>query len=87
MLIDAGVVSQNSDIHPISLKLAPKDAGVAPASFGAGLSEIGQISEFSDTNPTANGLSEPAQNRHSEYSIWCSLTPRVLKRADRIETT
>ena len=51
-----GVVSRNSDICPISLKPVPKDAGAAPASFGAGLSEIGQISEFSDTTPAANGL-------------------------------
>ena len=74
----AGVVSLNSDICPISLKPVPKDAGAAPASFGAGLSEIGQISEFSDTTPTANGLSDPAQNHHREYSIRYILTPRVL---------
>ena len=47
-----GFVSRNSDICPISLKPAPKDAGAAPASFGTGLSEIGQIAELRDTNPT-----------------------------------
>ena len=73
-----GVVSLNSDICPISLKPAPKDAGAAPASFGTGLSEIGQIAELRDANRTANGLSDPAQNRNREYSIRYSLTPRVL---------
>ena len=55
-LFAVGFVSQNSDICRFPFKPVPKDAGAAPASFGAGLSEIGQISEFSDTTPAANGL-------------------------------
>ena len=75
-LFDAGVVSQNSDICPISLRPVPKDAGAAPASFGTGLSEIGQISEFCDTNPTANGLSDPARtHRPQRLPPACWSTP------------
>ena len=59
-------------------KPAPKDEGAAPASFGTGLSEIGQISELRDTTPASKNPSDPAQNRNREYSIRYSLTPRVL---------
>ena len=72
-----GFVSRNSDICPISLKPVPKDAGAAPASFEPLDRRVRKITEFRDTNPTANALSDPAQNRHREYSIRYSLTPRA----------
>ena len=75
-----GFVSQNSDICPIPFKPAPKDAGAPPASFEPVCRCARHLAEFRDTNPTANALSEPAQNRHREYSIWYSLTPRVLNK-------
>ena len=50
--------SRNSAICPISLKPVPKDAGAATASFVTGLSEIGKIFEFSDTNPATKSRVE-----------------------------
>ena len=73
-----GFVSQNSDIFPIAFKPAPKDAGTAPASFEPLDMRVRKITEFRDANPTANVLSDPAQNRHREHSVRYSLTSRVL---------
>ena len=56
----AGFASCKSDICPISLnEPAPKDVSVAPASFGAGLSEIGQIAELRPTKPRADCAISP----------------------------
>ena len=75
-LFAVGFVSLNSDICRFPFKPVPKDAGAAPASFGAGLKVIRQISEFSDTNPTANGLSDPARtHRPQQLPPACWSTP------------
>ena len=89
-----GFVSQNSDICPIAFKPAPKDAGAAPASFEPLGRCVRQKAEFRDTNPTANGLSDPARTHRPQQlppacwstqgvSCWLCLSeqaPRVIRR-------
>ena len=53
-LLAAGFVRRNSGFCAIAFKLAPKDAGAAPASLGASLKAIAQNHELRHTKPAAS---------------------------------
>ena len=73
-----GFVSQNSDICRIPFKPVPKDAGAAPASFEPLCRCARQIAEFRDTNPTANGLSNPAKTHRPQRLHLPADRPQAL---------
>ena len=46
VLLAAGFASRNSGVYAIAFKLAPKQAGAAPASVGTSLKAIAQYPEL-----------------------------------------
>ena len=71
-LLAAGFAEHNSGLCAIAFKLAPKDAGAAPASNGASLKAIAPNPELRQANPTVSRAEAPGrdrQNPHRECSI------------------